>query len=377
MSKKKPEPRAYRASVFGDTWADDFAVLQIDSQGVMSIEGKTIPTLDDWQEFLVVNGLRIKTLIVKADEDAELGVVIGAMRRAKRVEVIMLRRGQMWFRISALREEPAPIIEVNLLPGQVTRLKGSIMIRLSGPETQEDKRPAYKFPPSESSIMQITNPQNSERFGAMELNDEAVDMTELPDRLQNVPAEWKGALIIQSESGVRHEQIYQIAEIAQRVGIGYIGVSLAGLVSPVRRKITVPTAIPVRKKTVDSPAANKYNAGAALVPDNAREMSLEERKINAPKAIPLFKEVIEEFPDTDYAALSYVQLGLCYEYLEYWEGAEKAYEELIAKYTDQNANAISPSSQNVVQAVQFARNRKAKITAYRLHIEAKQQPRKR
>ncbi len=372
MSKKRPEPWAYRASVFGDTWADDFAVLQIDSQGGMSIEGKTMPTLDDWQEFLVVNGLRIKTLIIKADEDAELGVVIGAMRRAKRVEAILFRGGQMWFRISAHRKEPAPIIEVNLRPGQVTRMKGSIMIRLSGPGMQEDKQLAYRFPSSGSSIMQITNPQNSERFGAMELNDEAVDMTELPDRLQNVPAKWKGALIIQSGPGVRYEQIYQIAEIAKQTGIEYIGVGLAGLVSPAKRKIVATTAIPVRSKTERSPAADKYNAGAALVPSNAREISLEERRINAPKAIPLFKEVIEEFPDTDYADLSYVQLGLCYEYLEQWEEAEKAYGELIARYTDQNANAIPPSSQNVVQAVRFARNRKPKITAYRLSIKAKQ-----
>ncbi len=363
MSKEKPEPRAYRAMVLGDTWADDFAVLQIGSQGGMSIEGKTMTTLDDWQEFLTVNGLRIKTLIVKADEDAKLGVVIGAMRRAKRVEAILFRGGQMWFRISALREEPAPIIEVNLLPGQVTRMGSSIMIRLSGPETQEGKQLAYKYPPSESSIMQIANPRNSERFGAMELNDEAVDMTELPDRLQNVPAKWKGALIIQSEPGVRYEQIYQIAEIAKQTGIEYIGVGLAGLVSPTKRKITVPTAMPVRKKTVDSPAANKYNAGAGLVPFDS-DIAL--KRANAPKAIPIFKEVIEEFPDTDYADLSYVHLGLCYEYLERWEDAEKAYGELIARYTDQNGNAISPSSQNVVQAVRFARDRKSKI-AYRLH----------
>jgi tetratricopeptide (TPR) repeat protein len=96
------------------------------------------------------------------------------------------------------------------------------------------------------------------------------------------------------------------------------------------------------------------------------------KRANAPKAIPLFREIIEEFPDTDYADLSYVQLGMCYEYLERWEDAEKAYGELIARYTDQNGNAISPSSQNVVQAVQFAINRKPKITAYRLPIKAKQ-----
>jgi tetratricopeptide (TPR) repeat protein len=93
----------------------------------------------------------------------------------------------------------------------------------------------------------------------------------------------------------------------------------------------------------------------------------------APKAVPYFNEVIEKFPNTDYADLSYVQLGMCYEYLENWEESEKSYGDLIKKYTDENGNPVAPYSQNVVQAVAYARRRKGDIMAYRLSIKAAQQ----
>jgi hypothetical protein len=41
--------------------------------------------------------------------------------------------------------------------------------------------------------------------------------------------------------------------------------------------------------------------------------------------------------------------------LEQWDNAEKSYTRLIAKYTDKKGNAITPYSENVVQAVQFAK----------------------
>jgi hypothetical protein len=62
-------------------------------------------------------------------------------------------------------------------------------------------------------------------------------------------------------------------------------------------------------------------------------------------------------------------LGLCYEYLEQWQESEDAYGGLINKYTDENGNPITPFSDNVVQAIRFARDRKGKIMAYRLSIE--------
>ena len=71
--------------------------------------------------------------------------------------------------------------------------------------------------------------------------------------------------------------------------------------------------------------------------------------------------MIEKFPNTDYADLSYAQLGLCYEYLEQWKEAAEAYGELIDKYTDENGNPVSPSSDSAAQAVRFARDRRRKI----------------
>jgi len=124
------------------------------------------------------------------------------------------------------------------------------------------------------------------------------------------------------------------------------------------------------RETEELLAIDTYSLGASLVPFGA---GLEANKENAPKAIPYFKEVIATLPNTDHADLSYVQLGLCYEYLEQWEEAEKAYGDLIQKYTDADGNPVSPFSENVVQAVQFAKDRKAKIMAYRISIRTQQQ----
>jgi len=120
-------------------------------------------------------------------------------------------------------------------------------------------------------------------------------------------------------------------------------------------------------------ARDIYNLGASLVPLPNTEAEIKKVKENTPKAVPYFNDVISNFPNTDYADLSYVQLGMCYEYLEQWEDAEKAYGSLIKKYTDESGNAIVPFSQNVVQAVQFARKRKTDIMAYRLSIRIQEQ----
>lgn len=110
-----------------------------------------------------------------------------------------------------------------------------------------------------------------------------------------------------------------------------------------------------------------YNTGAALVPYAA---DMEVKKANASQAIHRFRDVIKRFPHTDYADLSYVQLGLCHEYLEQWEKAEKAYEALIQKYTDEKGKPMSPYSENVRQALQFAKDRMHRLRMYRLPLIA-------
>lgn len=114
----------------------------------------------------------------------------------------------------------------------------------------------------------------------------------------------------------------------------------------------------VQSKDAERASRDIYRAGAALVPFEA---DMKVKKANALKAVLYFKEVIEKYPNTDHADLSYVQLGLCYEYLEQWEDAEKAYENLIQKYTDEMGNPITPFSENIKQALQFARDRVGKL----------------
>ncbi|MGQ9610350.1 MAG: tetratricopeptide repeat protein [bacterium] len=125
------------------------------------------------------------------------------------------------------------------------------------------------------------------------------------------------------------------------------------------------------RETEELLAKDTYEAAQALVPYESAD--IEKKKANAPRAIALFNEVINNYPDTDYADLSHVQIGLAYEILEQWENAEKAYTKLIAKYTDKKGNPITPFSENVVQAVQFARQRKSQILAYRMSLRAREQ----
>jgi len=127
------------------------------------------------------------------------------------------------------------------------------------------------------------------------------------------------------------------------------------------------------RDTAELIARDIYNIGAALVPLANTDAERAVAKESAPKAIPYFDDVIEKFPKTDFADLAYVQLGMCYEYLDKWEESEKAYGDLIKKYTDDNGNPVTPFSQGVVQAVQFARRRKGDIMAYRLSLRAQEQ----
>ncbi len=104
-----------------------------------------------------------------------------------------------------------------------------------------------------------------------------------------------------------------------------------------------------------------YKIGAALIPLPQSDEAMRKAKEKAPEAIKYFNTVIAEFPNTDYADLSYVQLGMCYEYLEKWEEAEEAYEGLIQKYTDEKGNPITPFSENARAALRYARERLAQL----------------
>jgi len=125
------------------------------------------------------------------------------------------------------------------------------------------------------------------------------------------------------------------------------------------------------KETEELLARDLWNAGYALVPPEG--MATEQKKVNAPKAVALFEELIRTYPNTDLADLSYVQLGACYEVMEQWEDAEKAYGRLVAKYTDAKGNPVIPFSETVVQALQYAKTRRGQIVVYINSLKASKQ----
>lgn len=166
----------------------DSTFLQIRSSGAMSLGGRTIPTLDDLEDFLAILEERIDVLIIQADKDTKHGIVIDAMERAKRRRIELA--------LSVLGEEISPPIRVELPPQS----------RLS----------------QRALVLRIANPLGSERFSIMVLGQYIVSMEGLPSEFQKAPAELKKILIIQSGRDVRHEQIYQIVEMAKRLGIDTI-----------------------------------------------------------------------------------------------------------------------------------------------------------
>jgi biopolymer transport protein ExbD len=75
-------------------------------------------------------------------------------------------------------------------------------------------------------IMRIGNPEGSEKYGTMVLNDEIVDMPDLIFKFQSASAEAKSMLVIQSERDVLHEQIVTIMDLAKRAGVDKIGFAM-------------------------------------------------------------------------------------------------------------------------------------------------------
>ena len=85
-------------------------------------------------------------------------------------------------------------------------------------------RPSTEKP--KGMIMRIVNPQGSEKFGTMILDENIIDVPTLLVELQRAPDEKRNMLIIQSERNVYHEQIVLIMDLAKRAGVDRIGFAM-------------------------------------------------------------------------------------------------------------------------------------------------------
>lgn len=85
-------------------------------------------------------------------------------------------------------------------------------------------RPSTEKP--KGLIMRIGNPEGSEKYGTMVLNDEIVDMQDLIFEFQDAPDDAKTMLIIQSDRSVLHDQIVVIMDLAKRAGVDKIGFAM-------------------------------------------------------------------------------------------------------------------------------------------------------
>lgn len=94
-----------------------------------------------------------------------------------------------------------------------------IRVKLPPPGRPSSERP-------KGLILRIGNPEGSEKYGTMVLNDEIVDMPNLIYKFQAASDDAKSMLIIQSDRNVIHEQIVTIMDLAKRAGVDKIGFAM-------------------------------------------------------------------------------------------------------------------------------------------------------
>jgi tetratricopeptide (TPR) repeat protein len=113
------------------------------------------------------------------------------------------------------------------------------------------------------------------------------------------------------------------------------------------------------KETEELLARGPYQIALNLVPVEGTD--IEKKKVNAPRAIQILNDLIANYPNTDIADISIVQIGLCYEALEQWDNATNAYARLLKKYTDARGNPIIPYTDDVVSALAYAKGRRTQL----------------
>lgn len=122
------------------------------------------------------------------------------------------------------------------------------------------------------------------------------------------------------------------------------------------------------KETEELLAQGPYQQALKIVPSAGTDPAT--AKANAPRAIQILNQIISQYPNTDIADLSIVQIGLSYEATEQWAEASNAYARLLKKYTDSRGNPIIPFSDNVVSAVEFAKQRRTQILNFQAASKA-------
>jgi len=81
-------------------------------------------------------------------------------------------------------------------------------------------------------ILRIVNPEGSEIYGTMILDEKIVDIPDLMIEFSNASPEKKNMLIIQSERNVYHKQIVTIMDLAKRAGVDRIGFAMVAREGP-------------------------------------------------------------------------------------------------------------------------------------------------
>jgi len=150
-------------------------------------------------------------------------------------EVKVLRKGSSSMRGSREKTAPkmdmAPLIDcvflllIFFMVSTTFAPMPGIRVKLPPPGRPTTEKP-------KGMIMRIVNPQGSEVFGTMILDENIVDLPALLAELQRAPEDKKTMLIIQSERNVYHEQIVMVMDLAKRAGVDRIGFAMVAREGP-------------------------------------------------------------------------------------------------------------------------------------------------
>jgi len=97
-----------------------------------------------------------------------------------------------------------------------------IRVKLPPPGTPLTDKPPQQL------ILRISDPEGSDPYGTMVLNDQVISMEMLLGNFQRATLKQKEMLIIQSGRDVWHDQIVKVMDLAKRADVKKIGFAMVG-----------------------------------------------------------------------------------------------------------------------------------------------------
>jgi len=113
------------------------------------------------------------------------------------------------------------------------------------------------------------------------------------------------------------------------------------------------------RETENALSSDIFHKARNIFADAMNNLKGDARANRIKEAIAIFNDLTKNYPTTETADIAFAQVGDCYVELEDWDNAMKSYETLINKYAK-----TPPMSTDLINAIQYAKNKYAKVFTY-------------